>query len=101
RTDKPNPKQLEALYRELIAAREIRHTLDRIAATGVKVQYAAVDVRDQDALQKILDRARRELGPVRGLVHGAGVLADKRIEDKTREQFDAVWSTKVEGLQSL
>lgn len=45
--------------------------------------------------------ARSRYGPVRGVIHGAGVLADRRIEDKTREQFDAVFGTKVIGLRAL
>src|SRR5205823_574264 len=46
-------------------------------------------------------RVRQEFGPVRGLIHGAGVLADARIEDKSGEQFDRVYGTKVAGLRAL
>jgi hypothetical protein len=60
-----------------------------------------VDVRDAAATADVLAGLRREVGPVRGLVHGAGVLADARIEDKTPEQFDRVYATKVAGLRSL
>jgi hypothetical protein len=34
-------------------------------------------------------------------VHGAGVLADKLIEEKTRDQFERVWGTKVDGARNL
>src|SRR5439155_2113357 len=34
-------------------------------------------------------------------VHGAGILADRRIEDLTADDFDRVYSTKVEGLRNL
>ncbi|HVB37799.1 MAG TPA: SDR family oxidoreductase, partial [Vicinamibacterales bacterium] len=44
---------------------------------------------------------RRTWGPITGLVHGAGVLADALIAHKTPEQFDEVFSTKVQGLQAL
>src|SRR5262249_21220011 len=52
-------------------------------------------------LAALLDEARRAYGPIRGVVHGAGVLADAHIEDKTPEQFDAVYQTKVDGLMGL
>ena len=39
--------------------------------------------------------------PIRGIIHGAGVLADARIEDKTHEQFERVYATKVAGLRAL
>jgi hypothetical protein len=35
------------------------------------------------------------------VIHGAGVLADRRIKDKTDEQFAQVFAAKVEGLRNL
>src|SRR5262249_49411237 len=72
-----------------------------MAAAGAKVAYRCVDVRDAKAVAEVLTAVRREFGPVRGLVHGAGVLADARIEDKTPEQFDRGFKTKVDGLRAL
>ena len=54
-----------------------------------------------DAVANVIDMARIELGNVTGIIHAAGVLADRLIEDKTVEQFDSVYSTKVNGLNSL
>ena len=100
-TDRPNPKQVESRYRELMAAREIAQTLERVRASGVRATYQSVDIRHPAEVNKALAQAREELGPIRGIIHGAGVLADRRIEDKTRAQFAEVCSTKVDGLQSL
>jgi malonyl CoA-acyl carrier protein transacylase len=101
KSKKPSPKTIEKEYRNIISNREIRTNLDRIQATGVNVHYKSVDVRDFDAVATIIDDARRNLGPIRGFIHGAGVLADRLIEDKTEEQFAQVYSTKVDGLYSL
>ena len=49
----------------------------------------------------MLEETRKDWGPITGLVHGAGVLADRRIADQTDEQFDRVFNTKVEGLRTL
>jgi acyl transferase domain-containing protein/NADP-dependent 3-hydroxy acid dehydrogenase YdfG len=87
--------------REVLAVREIRATLVALEGAGATVRYAAVDVTDEVALGRELDRTRREWGPITGLVHGAGVLADKLIADKTDDQFDRVYSTKVAGWQAL
>ena len=46
-------------------------------------------------------RSAARWGPITGIVHGAGVLADKRLADKTVEQFDRVFGTKVDGLRAL
>ena len=40
-------------------------------------------------------------GPVHGLIHGAGVLADRKIVDQTDGQFDLVYDTKVRGIRHL
>ena len=96
-----SPKALEARYREVIAGREIRAQLGRLEAAGARAFYHALDVRDGAAVARLLAEVRRRHGAIRGLVHGAGVLADRRIEDKTLEQFDLVYGTKVTGLRNL
>ncbi len=96
-----SPRQIGEQYRQVTAAREVRQTLERIAAAGARALYHGVDVRDRAAVAGFLAAIRRDLGPIRALMHGAGVLADARIEDKTVDQFDRVWGTKVDGLRNL
>jgi NAD(P)-dependent dehydrogenase (short-subunit alcohol dehydrogenase family) len=96
-----SPRLVGEQYQQLAAAREVRQTLARLQAEGVKAVYRSVDIRDADAVAAVIRSVRTELGPVRGLVHGAGVLADARIEDKTSEQFARVYGTKVGGLRAL
>src|SRR6185295_7251096 len=96
-----SPKLLEAEFRDVLARREIRAQLGRLEAAGAQVSYHAVDVRDGAALTRVLSDVRQRHGAIRGLIHGAGVLADRRIEDKTLEQFDLVYDTKVAGLRNL
>ena len=48
-----------------------------------------------------VDEVRGAWGPISGVIHAAGVVADRRIGDKTHEQFDAVFETKVKGLRAL
>ncbi len=95
------PLALQKAYDALVTEREILDTLQRIEATGARVVYRTVDVRDASAVAALFAQVRDEFGPIRGLVHGAGVLADKRIVDKTPEQFDRVFGTKVDGAIAL
>jgi len=95
------PKTLEQAYQRLMGTREIKQTLERVEQAGAKVIYRSVDVRDATAVTQILDEARQAFGPVRVVIHGAGVLADRLIQDKTDEQFDRVYTTKVDGLAAL
>jgi acyl transferase domain-containing protein len=95
------PRLIGEQYRQVAAQREVRRTLAQLQADGARVLYRMVDVRDERAVAELFQELRRQHGPVRGLIHGAGVLADARIEDKTEEQFQRVYGTKVAGLRSL
>ena len=98
---KPTPKELQAEYQRVLADREIRDTLTRIEAAGSPVSYHAVDVRDRAAVTSTLESVRSRHGGITGLVHGAGVLADSFIADKSPADFKRVYGTKVEGLRAL
>jgi len=95
------PKAVGEACRAALANREMLRTMARIEAAGGSARYLQVDIRDAAAVAKALSEVRASSGPVRGLIHGAGVIADRRIEDKTSEQFDRVCGTKVDGLASL
>jgi NAD(P)-dependent dehydrogenase (short-subunit alcohol dehydrogenase family) len=97
----PTPHEVGALAQRVLAAREVRGTIAALADAGSSVRYVPVDVCDTAALSDALARVRREWGPVTGLVHGAGVLADKPVEAKTPEVFSRVFDVKVRGLRSL
>lgn len=96
-----SPALIAARAREILAAREVRATLAALESAGSAVRYVQVDTRDADALAAALRDVRDTWGPVTGIVHGAGVLADKLIADKSDEQAELVMSTKVDGLRAL
>ncbi|MCX7409580.1 MAG: SDR family oxidoreductase [Planctomycetales bacterium] len=95
------PRAIDSKFKQVLAQREVAVALAQLRATGVPLTYHAVDVRDQATLRPLISQMHREWGPTRGVIHGAGVLADGRIEDKTREQFERVFETKVSGLRHL
>ncbi|MFE4801348.1 SDR family NAD(P)-dependent oxidoreductase [Streptomyces sp. NPDC056708] len=99
--DGSSPAEIAVRAREILAAREVRATLAALTAAGSAARYVPVDTRDGKSLAAALRDVRESWGPITGIVHGAGVLADKRIADKTDEQFDRVMSTKVDGLRAL
>ncbi|WP_394833700.1 SDR family oxidoreductase [Pendulispora rubella] len=101
RGEKLTPATLGAQVARIVANREIRATLDAIADAGGQVRYFDVDVQDTARLHEALASIRQTWGPITGIVHGAGVLADKFIAEKTPEQFARVFGTKVLGLRAL
>ena len=95
------PIDLEKAYKKHMANREIIKTLDAIKNLGARVRYFSADVRDGDAVTSILNEVRSEYGPIKGIIHGAGTLQDRTIIDKTLDQFETVFHTKVTGLNVL
>jgi len=98
---RPTPSELERAYARHMAAREIRGTLRRLGEAKAEVTYASVDVCDPRAVSQAVKEARAVHGPVRGVIHGAGRLADRLIRDKSGEQFDGVVRTKLAGLRHV
>jgi len=99
--EKPTPVKVNQFLRPVLANREIAQTLNAIKAAGGKAFYAAADVTNSESVTAAVEPITKELGQVTGLIHGAGVLADKFIEQKTLAEFNAVYSTKIDGLLSL
>ena len=95
------PAKLGEETSKILAQREIKDTLDKIKQAGSQVKYFSVDITNYEKVKMCLDEVRNEWGEITGFIHGAGVIADKLIVDKTEEQFDMVFKTKVEGLRAL
>lgn len=99
--EKPIPARVEAEYRRFVSNRDIKANLEHIQKWGNEVVYYCVDIRDKDLVNAAMKKVTRQLGPVTALIHGAGVLEDKLICEKTPDQFKKVFETKINGLFSL
>ncbi|MEI6386973.1 MAG: SDR family NAD(P)-dependent oxidoreductase [Spirochaetota bacterium] len=99
--EKPTPVKIAQLMAPVISKREIAASLALIEKAGGRVKYLSVDVTDSKKLKAALAPVIAEFGAVTGLIHGAGVLADKMIEQKTLADFEAVYCTKVDGLAAM
>ncbi|MCZ6787948.1 MAG: SDR family NAD(P)-dependent oxidoreductase, partial [Planctomycetota bacterium] len=100
-TKKLTPREIGEEHARIETRREIRRNLERLRETGAPLEYRSVDIRDKKAVAETLQDVRERLGPVRALVHGAGVIADQLILEKSEESFDRVYETKVAGLNNL
>ncbi len=98
---RPDLTAIDRQVRQILAQRQVQASIAALVATGAEVHYAAVDIRDEAEVSRVLETARAKWGPINAVIHAAGVLADKKIVDKTDDQFRQVFSTKVEGLRAL
>ena len=99
--EKPSPKLIKQMIGPVLANREITQTLQAIETLGGIAEYVSADVCDKEKLQQVINPICDLWGPITGVIHGAGVLADKFIEQKTLAEFDQVYNTKIEGLNAL
>ena len=92
-----NLTEVETAYRNLLKEREIRANLAALRLAGARVAYFQVDVRDPVVFGELLDQIYRDHGRLDGVVHGAGIIEDKLLQDKSRDSFDRVFGTKTES----
>lgn len=99
--NKPHPQDIRRAVKKVLAEREVRQTVQDIQAVGGEAIYVSADVSRLDDTNRAMQQAQAQFGSITVLMHGAGVLADKNIEQKTPDDFEWVWSVKVDGLKNL
>ncbi|GAB5552553.1 MAG: SDR family NAD(P)-dependent oxidoreductase [Saprospiraceae bacterium] len=99
--EQPSLPKVKSIFKKIIAKKEIEETITTIQNHGSQVIYIQGDVTDLTSFKTNLDQATAKLGKVTGIIHGAGRLADKYIQDKTENDFENVLSVKLDGLLSL
>ncbi|ABW67480.1 type I polyketide synthase [Desulfosudis oleivorans] len=95
------PAEVDRVFKKHMAGREIAANMEALRAVCTEVVYRSTDVRDDAAVEDLFKAVSEKFGPVRCIVHGAGVLEDRFIIDKTADQFDRVFDTKVAGAKAL
>jgi len=96
--DQPvSPARVEQEYRRVASEREIRETLRDLEAAGARARYFPVDMRDESAVRRFLDDVYREYGRLDGVIHGAGIIEDRRILQKEPASFQRVFATKADS----
>jgi len=99
--EKLSPMALDKAARAALAGREIRETLSAITAAGGRAVYLQMDAGNPASVAQAIASARETYGAITGLVHGAGVLADRLVMEKTEAELRSVFAPKVGGLQNI
>ena len=98
---KVKPADIDRAARTALAGQEIEATLSALAAAGATAHYVQLDLSDTDTLAPAINAIQSQHGAITGLVHGAGVLADKLAMEKTEAEIRKVFGPKVDGLLAL
>lgn len=95
------PADIEAAYQRVKKNREIRSNIAKLRQAGARVEYHQVDVRDLQAFAHLIDGIYAEHKRLDVVIHGAGIIEDKLIRDKTPDSFDRVVHTKADSAYVL
>jgi len=79
----------------------ISQTLARFAAADLECQYYSCDIADRMAVADLVVRVQTDLGPVTGIVHGAGLNTPRRVEQVAPEAAIAEAAPKLLGAYNL
>ncbi|MBK3494739.1 SDR family NAD(P)-dependent oxidoreductase [Viridibacillus sp. YIM B01967] len=75
--------------------------LQEIEAGGSEIHSYAADVCNHDEMRLTLDQLRQNHGPIKGIIHCAGVAGDGFLITKEQRVFDSVINPKVRGTWIL
>jgi acyl transferase domain-containing protein/NAD(P)H-dependent flavin oxidoreductase YrpB (nitropropane dioxygenase family) len=95
------PAEIEQQARGILADRASRETYAQVIAAGGSLLYTQLDVRESKTFLSFIDQVYARRGHIDGVIHGAGVVEDKLVRDKTDESFGRVFDTKVSGAMAL
>ena len=93
-----DPRQAWAAVEKSI---EISRSLAALVAEGIVARYEACDLADEAAVRGLVAQVARDVGPIRGIVHGAGWESACRFEKKTPESLARTVGPKCAGLEHL
>ncbi|NDI46792.1 SDR family NAD(P)-dependent oxidoreductase [Goekera deserti] len=105
RTALPDPADWEAhLGAQILPERQrtVMERLRRISAAGGIVVYEQADVTDAERMREVLARATDRFGPLRGLVHAAGVTDPAGVlQRRTKAETVTALTAKLHGVSAL
>jgi acyl transferase domain-containing protein/NAD(P)-dependent dehydrogenase (short-subunit alcohol dehydrogenase family) len=95
------PGDIESAARQTFVGRRIRETLAALRNAGSQVTYHSVDVRNRKQFEGLIDSIYSRYGRIDGVIHGAGIIEDRLLADKTADSFQRVFETKVGSALTL
>ncbi len=79
----------------------VSRTLRRYERHGLSARYYRCDVCDKEAVAQTIRQVQRELGPITGVIHGAGQNTPRRFSQVSPEEALQEVGPKVIGILNL
>jgi acyl transferase domain-containing protein/NAD(P)H-dependent flavin oxidoreductase YrpB (nitropropane dioxygenase family)/NAD(P)-dependent dehydrogenase (short-subunit alcohol dehydrogenase family) len=91
------PVDIERQVADILRDREVAANLKDFREAGAEVDYRIADVRDEKQMATLFEDIYERYGRLDGVVHGAGIIEDKLLVDKSPESWSRVFDTKVDS----
>jgi NAD(P)-dependent dehydrogenase (short-subunit alcohol dehydrogenase family) len=95
------PSEIDVASSRILAGRQMRATISQLERSAASVTHHLADVRSSGSVNAVIEEIMHRHGRLDLVAHGAGLLEDRLIADKSVASFERVWSTKVEGALAL
>src|SRR5262249_36522755 len=82
------------------ASAQAQGTIEGLGARGAFVRVVQADVANEADVAMLIQVCQAQ-GPLRGIVHAAGVLDDGVLDKQTAERFTRVMAPKIRGAWHL
>ena len=80
---------------------ELAANLERMAAMGLRFSYVRADVTSADEVKAAVEEIRGTLGPVTGVLHGAGRNEPNSLLNLDQSAFERTLAPKIGGLEAV
>ncbi len=98
---KKKPAEIEQIAKTKFLQLESIRNLDEIKSYGCGAVYYQCDVNNEQDVKNAIMAGEKELGKITGIVHGAGIISDKFVRDKTFDDFKRVFDCKYQGINNM
>ena len=95
------PEQIDKKMMDVERSEAALRAVEAVEAAGGTAYYYSLDLRDGEAVTKVVDDIRQRYGKIDVLLHAGGLLIDKILPNKEPHQFALVFDVKADGFFSL
>jgi len=97
----PTPVMVQKELSRLQGEAEVYATIRGLRSLGSEVIYRAVDVRDADGVDRVVQDVGELCKQVDVVVHAAGIDRSRALRSKSLDEMEAVFSVKIDGIRNV
>src|SRR5262249_47579499 len=82
-------------------SQQARQGLNELEESGVRILFIKSDISKHVDVIHLLESIKKNMPPLRGLIHAAGIMDEGRLVAQNSERFERVMAPKIDGAWNL